>query len=160
MIILRTPFTGTPGPLFTSILIKPLYLVFCVFLLWNFLFCWSAASSSCEQRGWRDLIFSRSSHSNFFKNSILTLSIWNLLLVIIFLLSFTGFTVAYFPQILCLPSLILGVEVRLIILRTSLFSDSKESACNVGYLGSILGQKDPLEKGMPTHSSILACRIP
>ena len=23
-----------------------------------------------------------------------------------------------------------------------------------------LGQDDPLEKGMPTHSSILACRIP
>ena len=36
----------------------------------------------------------------------------------------------------------------------------KESACNVGNLGSILGWKDPLEEGMATHSSILAWRIP
>ena len=35
-------------------------------------------------------------------------------------------------------------------------SDSKESACSVGKLG----QEDPLEKGMGTHSSILALRIP
>ena len=27
-------------------------------------------------------------------------------------------------------------------------SDSKESACNAGDLGSILGQEDPLEKGI------------
>ena len=39
-------------------------------------------------------------------------------------------------------------------------SDGKESACNAGDLGSILGQEDPLEKGMATHSSILAWRIP
>ena len=39
-------------------------------------------------------------------------------------------------------------------------SDSKEPACNVGDPGSILGQEDPLEKGMATHSSILAWRIP
>ena len=32
----------------------------------------------------------------------------------------------------------------------------KKSASNVGYLGLILGQEDPLEKGMATHSSILA----
>ena len=38
-------------------------------------------------------------------------------------------------------------------------SDSKESAHNVGDLGSIPGWEDPLEKGMATHSSILACRI-
>ena len=31
---------------------------------------------------------------------------------------------------------------------------------NSGYLGSILGQEDPLEEGMATHSSILAWRIP
>ena len=37
---------------------------------------------------------------------------------------------------------------------------SVKSACNMGGLGSILGQKDPLEKGMATHSSILAWRIP
>ena len=36
----------------------------------------------------------------------------------------------------------------------------KEFACNAGLLGSILGQEDPPEKGMATHSSIHACRIP
>ena len=35
-------------------------------------------------------------------------------------------------------------------------SVGKESACHVGDPGSILGQEDPLEKGMATHSSILA----
>ena len=35
-------------------------------------------------------------------------------------------------------------------------SDGKEFACNVGDLG----WEDPLEKGMATHSSILAWRIP
>ena len=38
-------------------------------------------------------------------------------------------------------------------------SDGKESACNTGDLGSILGQEDPLEKGMAPHSSIPAWRI-
>jgi len=35
-------------------------------------------------------------------------------------------------------------------------SDGKESACNAGDPSSSLGQEDPLEKGMATHSSILA----
>ena len=39
-------------------------------------------------------------------------------------------------------------------------SDGKESACNVGDLGSIPGWEDPLEEGMTTPSSILAWRIP
>ena len=39
-------------------------------------------------------------------------------------------------------------------------SDSEESACNAGDLGLIPGQEDPLERGMETHSSILAWRIP
>ena len=39
-------------------------------------------------------------------------------------------------------------------------SDGKESACNSGDLGSIPGLEDPLEKGMATHSSIIAWRIP
>ena len=39
-------------------------------------------------------------------------------------------------------------------------SSSKESACNAGDLGSILGQEDTLEKAMATHSSILAWIIP
>ena len=39
----------------------------------------------------------------------------------------------------------------------------KESACSggaTGDTGSIPGSEDPLEKGMATHSSILAWRIP
>ena len=39
-------------------------------------------------------------------------------------------------------------------------SDSKESACNAETLVQFLGREDPLEKGMATHSSILAWRIP
>ena len=37
---------------------------------------------------------------------------------------------------------------------------SKESACNAGDLGSIPGLGRSLEKGIATHSSILAERIP
>ena len=36
----------------------------------------------------------------------------------------------------------------------------KESACNVGDLGWICGLGRPLEKGIATHSSILARRTP
>ena len=42
-------------------------------------------------------------------------------------------------------------------------SDGKESTCNAGEMGdlaSVPGWEDPLEKGMATHSSILAWRIP
>ena len=39
-------------------------------------------------------------------------------------------------------------------------SDSKEFACNIGELGSIPGQEDPLEKGMAIHSSICVRRTP
>ena len=35
-------------------------------------------------------------------------------------------------------------------------SDGKEYACSAGDLGSIPGLEDPMEKGMATHSSILA----
>ena len=38
-------------------------------------------------------------------------------------------------------------------------SDGKESACNVGDQDSFLSREDPLEKGMATHSSILAWNI-
>ena len=38
-------------------------------------------------------------------------------------------------------------------------SDSTESACNAGDLGLIPDRKDPQEKGMATHSSILTWRI-
>ena len=38
-------------------------------------------------------------------------------------------------------------------------SDGKESACNAGDSGLFLSWKDPLEKGMATHSSIPAWRI-
>ena len=37
--------------------------------------------------------------------------------------------------------------------------EGKEYAYNAGALGSIPGQEDPLEKGMATHSSILAWQI-
>ena len=39
-------------------------------------------------------------------------------------------------------------------------SDNKEFAWNAGDPGLIPGWEDPLEKGMATHSSILAWRIP
>ena len=39
-------------------------------------------------------------------------------------------------------------------------SDGKESACNAEDSVRSLDQEDPLEKGMATHSSILAWRIP
>ena len=39
-------------------------------------------------------------------------------------------------------------------------SDGKESVCNAGDVNLIPGWEDPLEKGMATHSSILAWRIP
>ena len=41
-------------------------------------------------------------------------------------------------------------------------SDGKESACNAGDPGSVpgLGRSSGWEKGMATHSSILAWRIP
>ena len=39
-------------------------------------------------------------------------------------------------------------------------SEGKESTSIAGDLGVILGRKDPLEKAMATHSSILARRIP
>ena len=39
-------------------------------------------------------------------------------------------------------------------------SNDKESTCNAGDPGLIPGQEDPHEKGMATHSSILAWRIP
>ena len=35
----------------------------------------------------------------------------------------------------------------------------KESACNAGDLGSVLGWEDPPDKGMATHSSVLAWKI-
>ena len=39
-------------------------------------------------------------------------------------------------------------------------SVGKESSCNAGDRVQFLGQEDPLEKEMATHSSILAWRIP
>ena len=39
-------------------------------------------------------------------------------------------------------------------------SDSKESTCDTGNPVQSLGQEDPLEKGMATHSSILIWENP
>ena len=38
-------------------------------------------------------------------------------------------------------------------------ADSKESACEAGGWGSILGEEEPLEKGMAIHSSILGASL-
>ena len=52
------------------------------------------------------------------------------------------------------------LHVNLFAKRVYPGSDGKESACNAGHLGSIAGSENPLEKGLATHSSILAWRIP
>ena len=39
-------------------------------------------------------------------------------------------------------------------------SDGKKATCSAGDQVPSLGREDPLEKGMATHSSILAWRIP
>ena len=44
--------------------------------------------------------------------------------------------------------------------ETIYFGGWEESACNAGDLGLIPKPGDPLEKEMPTHSSILAWEIP
>ena len=38
--------------------------------------------------------------------------------------------------------------------------DSPANAGDIRDAGSVLGQEDPVEKGMATHSSILTWRIP
>ena len=68
-------------------------------------------------------------------------------------------------------ALIVEICQTLLVSRTSLFipectnsfpggSDDKESACNAGDTDSVPSWEDPLEKGMATHSSTLAWRIP
>ena len=49
-------------------------------------------------------------------------------------------------------------EIQIALFAFPRGSVGKESACNAGDPG--LGGEDPLEKGMATHSSILAWRIP
>ena len=54
-------------------------------------------------------------------------------------------------------------EVKLMVLSMLGFPcglAGKESACNAGDLGLILGWEDPLEMETATHFSILAWRIP
>jgi len=46
------------------------------------------------------------------------------------------------------------------LLRASLWFSGEESACSGGDVGLIPGSGRSLEKGMATHSSILAWRIP
>ena len=52
------------------------------------------------------------------------------------------------------------IRVKFLALRLPGGSDGKESACNAGVQVQSMGLEDPLEKGMATHSSILAWRIP
>ena len=58
----------------------------------------------------------------------------------------------------------LSQDLQLLLIRCKCnfpgSSDGKECACNAGDQGLIPGLGDPLEKGMATHSSILAWRIP
>ena len=70
------------------------------------------------------------------------------------------------PQILCLGWLLLtsptaarAVEDHFLYI-SSFPGGSDYSSCNAGNLGLILGLARSLEKGMITHSSILAWRIP
>ena len=56
-------------------------------------------------------------------------------------------------------SMVLGLGIYIHIYDFPCGSDSKASACNAGDLGSSPGLGDPLEKGMATHSSILAWKI-
>ena len=54
-------------------------------------------------------------------------------------------------------------EVKLMVLSMLGFPcglAGKESACNAGDLGLILGWEDPLKEGKATRSSVLAWRIP
>ena len=44
--------------------------------------------------------------------------------------------------------------------KLNLKKKKKESACNAGDLGLLLGWEDLLDKEMATHSSILAWKIP
>ena len=51
-------------------------------------------------------------------------------------------------------------DLLFIILGLPWWLSGKESACNAGDQVLSLGWEDSLEKGMATHSSILAWRIP
>ena len=62
-----------------------------------------------------------------------------------------------FSSLLSHLSSLLGPHI-LTIQETNIFgfpggSEGKESACNVGTPGFDLGQEDPLEKGVATHST-------
>ena len=57
----------------------------------------------------------------------------------------------------CLPPL--GNSDLMKIRKLPGGSSGKESDCDVENLVLSLGQEDPLEKGRPTHSSILVWRI-
>ena len=50
----------------------------------------------------------------------------------------------------------LFISLALQLVETSLVAQIQESACNMGDPGLIPGREDPLEKGVATHSSILA----
>ena len=56
----------------------------------------------------------------------------------------------------------LQLKILIYLLKKVIVIDSitKESTCNSGDQVGSLGQEDPLKKGMATHSSNLAWRIP
>ena len=53
-----------------------------------------------------------------------------------------------------------GQNINVQEINFSAGSDGKESICNAGDWIPSLGWEEPLEKGMVTHSSILAWRVP
>ena len=66
--------------------------------------------------------------------------------------------------LLIFESLILKLQLKILIFLVKkvivIDSITKESTCNSGDQVGSLGQEDPLKKGMATHSSNLAWRIP
>ena len=53
-----------------------------------------------------------------------------------------------------------GTDTYTLLCLTQIASDDRESACDVGDLGSILIWEDLLEKGLATRSSSLVWEIP
>ena len=66
------------------------------------------------------------------------------------------------PPSLTLGTMTVASKRRPVLFRLLCWLSSKESACNAGdaAMGRSLGREGPLEKGMATHSSILAWRCP
>ena len=70
-------------------------------------------------------------------------------------------TAIFLLCVFCFPLIqMANLTVNIPFLGFPSSSAGKESACNAGDPVLFLGREDPLEKGMATHASILAWRIP